>query len=201
MRRVYGLGLAGALALLGGCAFTDATINVRYPETAPSRAALGAVPPRRIEIGPVQDKRPETDKIGYKRNGFNQKTAKISTEKPVPEIVREALAAELTKNGHTVGGADAELVLSADVTEFWLDIGVGVFTIDFVGATGVEVRLRDKKSDAEVTTRRYRGYQKETAMGGLEGTWEQVMNAALEHMMREVGTDVGLAQALRAPAP
>ena len=191
--------VVGALAA-GGCAFTDATIKVAYAE--PSRGALGAVPPRRVEIAPVQDKRPETDKIGYKRNGFNQKTAKIQTTKPVPEIVRDALAAELVKNGHAVGGADSELVLSADVTEFWLDISVGMWTVDFVGATGVSLRLRPRAADAAVeVARQYRGYHKESAMGGLEGTWEHVMNTALQHMMREMATDVRLAQALRVQSP
>ena len=191
---LVGLGLAA-----GGCAFTDATIKVAYAE--PSRGALGAVPPRRVELGPIQDKRPETDKIGYKRNGFNQKTAKIQTTKPVPEIVREALAAELTKNGHVVGGPDSELVLSADITEFWLDISVGMFTLDFVGATGLELRVTPRAGEGAPVARQYRGYHKETAMGGLEGTWEHVMNTALQHMMRELATDVRLAQALRVQSP
>jgi uncharacterized lipoprotein YajG len=199
MRSWLGLAVVASVGLVSGCAFTDATIKVAYRE--PSPGALATVPPRRVEIGPIQDKRPETDKVGYKRNGFNQKTAKIQTAKPVPEIVREALAAELAKNGHVVGGPDSDFVLSADVTEFWLDISVGMFTMDFVGATGVELRVSPRAAAGAPVTRQYRGYHKETAMGGLEGTWEHVMNTALQHMMREMATDVRLAQALRVQSP
>jgi hypothetical protein len=202
MRRAVVLTLIiGTAALASGCAFTDATINVAYPEARAGRGALGTVPPRRIEIGTLVDRRPEPDKIGYKRNGFNQKTAKIQTSKPVPDIVREALAAELGKNGHVVGGADSELVLSGEISEFWFDISVGMWVVDFVGTTALQLELRPRGTDTVLASRRYRGYHKESAMGGLEGTWEHVMNTALEHMMRELSTDLALARALRAPGP
>jgi hypothetical protein len=154
-----------------------------------------------VAIDAIEDQRPEIDKIGYKRNGFNQKTAKIQTDKPVPEIVREALTIELAKNGHIVGGAEDNLALSGRVEEFWLDISMGIFTIDYVATTRLALTLVDRKSGQTLHSRTYRGYHKETAMGGLEGTWEQVTRNALQQMMREIGTDQRLAQALRRQSP
>ena len=187
--------------LLSGCAFTDAKVKVGYAEAGASRGPLSTVASRRVEVGTFADKRPETDRIGYKRNGFNQKTAKIESQKPVPEIIREALAAELAKNDHRPGASDPELVFSGEIAEFWFDMSVGFATIDFVGTTSIALNVRDAKTGTVVLSRTYRGYHKETAMGGLEGTWEHVMNTALAAMMREIGTDMRLVQALRGPAP
>ena len=200
IRHASFLALVASL-LLGGCAFTDATLKVGYADAMASRGPLATAPPRRVEVGAFADKRPETDKIGYKRNGYNQQTAKIQSEKPVPEIIRAALAAELAKNDHRPGAANPEFVLSGDVTEFWFDMRVGFFTIDFVGTTSVALDVRDPRTGTVVLSRSYRGYHKETAAGGLEGTWEQVMNSALGAMMREIGTDMRLVQALRGSGP
>ncbi len=189
--------LSSSVLFMGGCAFTDAKINVGYSEALASRGPLATVSPQAIEIAAVTDKRPETDKIGYKRNGFNRKTAKIETEKPVPEIIRDALALELKQNGHQIGGTPATLRLSADIMEFWLDINMGYWTIDFVGAASLAVKVINTKDETALMERTYRGYYKTTAMGGLEGTWEHVMNTALQEMMRDIGTDVALTEAFK----
>ena len=86
------LGLS--ILVLSGCAFTQANLNVRYAEEQARKGPLSSVKPLNIEMGEFIDKRPETDKIGYKRNGFGQQTAKIVTTTPVPQIVREAIITE-----------------------------------------------------------------------------------------------------------
>lgn len=77
----------------GGCAFTQANLDVAYNLEKAKKGPMSSLKPLNIEIEAFVDKRPETDKIGYKRNGFGQKTAKIVTKKPVPQIVREAFLA------------------------------------------------------------------------------------------------------------
>jgi hypothetical protein len=44
-----------------------------------SKGPLSTVTPRRIEVGAFTDKRPETERIGYKRNMYGSKTADIVT--------------------------------------------------------------------------------------------------------------------------
>ncbi len=194
--RLATLSLLPLLLFAAGCAFTDAKVNVGYTEALASRGPLSTVPARQVEIGPIEDKRPETDKIGYKRNGFNQKTAKIETEKPVAEIVREALAAELTKNGHQIVSAPYDVHMSVEIAEFWFEMSIGFFTVDFVGTTSVVLKAQDPKTGIILLDQTYRGYHKETAAGGLEGTWGYVMNRALQQMMRDIAADFALVRAL-----
>jgi len=186
-----------AVALLAsGCAFTDATLKVRYDEALAARGPLSSVEPRRVEITPFADKRPEIDKIGWKKNSYGMKTATIFSEKPVPEVVRDALALELAKNGHLLE-PDPQVKLTGDVTEFWFHSNIGFFTIEFVGTVGITLNVVDGKTGEVVYFRAYQGNYNEKSLGGLEGTWERVLNTALERMMHQVVTDVRLVQALK----
>lgn len=187
-----------ALLALGGCAFTQATLNVGYAEAAATRGPLSTVESRRIKLGQFVDKRPEVDKIGYKKNNLGHKTAHIVTAKPVPEIVREALLAEFTKNGHVLdAGGASDIILSGEITTFWFDYQIGFWTIEFMGTIGIALNAMDAKSGAPLLTRAYQGHYAEKSMGGLEGTWQRVMNVALERTMREMSTDPRLVQALK----
>lgn len=186
-----------AVTLLGsGCAFTDATLKVRYDEALAVRGPLANVEPLRVEIVPFGDRRPEIDKIGWKQNAYGMKTAKIFSAKPVPEVVRDALALELAKNGHRLE-ANPQVKLTGDVTEFWFDSNIGIFTIEFVGTVGITLNVVDGKTGEVVYSRAYQGNYNEKSMGGLGGTWERVLNTALERMIHQVVTDVRLVQALK----
>jgi hypothetical protein len=48
-----------------------------------------------------------------------------------------------------------------------------------------------------VYSRAYQGNYNEKSLGGLEGTWERVLNTALERMVHQIVTDVRLVQALK----
>jgi hypothetical protein len=158
-----------AVALLpSGCAFTDATLKVRYDEALAVRGPLSSVEPRRVLIVPLADKRPEIDKIGWKKNGYGMKTAKIFSAKPVPEVVREALALELAKNGHRLA-SDPQVKLTGDVTEFWFDYQVGMFTIEFVGTVGMTLNVVDGQTGEAMYSGAYQGNYNEKSLGGLEG--------------------------------
>jgi uncharacterized lipoprotein YajG len=189
------LTLAGPL--LGGCAFTTSTLNVRYDEVKSSPGPLSSAEPRRIEITAVNDKRPDTARIGYKKNGFNQKTADIKTARPVPDIVRDALGTELKKNGHLLGTGDGQLRLAADVDEFWFDLQIGFWTLQFLGTTGMTLTVMDGRTGATLHIQRYQGSHKDSRAMAYEGTWEEVMNAALEQMMRDVATDPKLVEVFK----
>lgn len=199
--------LLSAVALLGGCVFMQGTLNVGYLEA--SRGPLASVKSLRVEIGPFEDKRLERDKIGWKKNVYGMKTAYIVSSRPVPEIVRDALAVEFTKNGHIIGGATSDVVLSGEIKTFWFDVQLNFWTVDFMGTVEVALSVADGKNGALLLKRTYQGHYTEKRLGGLEGTWERVMNVALERMVRELSTDPKLLRVLKgertgsamAPAP
>jgi curli biogenesis system outer membrane secretion channel CsgG len=197
-RPALALGIASLLAgSTAGCALTPATLKLGYDDAKAARGPLATVQPLHVEVGTFVDKRPETDKIGYKRNGFGQKTANISSAKPVPDIIQEALTAEFTRNGHLKAAERKDLVLSGEVTTFWFDSQVNFWTVEFMGTVAITMNVVDGKTGAVVLIRSYQGHYNEKSGGGWTGTWERVMNTALERMLHEIGTDPKLLQALK----
>lgn len=182
---------------LGGCAFTQANLNVGYDEAKAVKGPLSEIPPRQLTIAEFKDLRPERDKIGYKRNGYGMKTANIVTQKPVPEIVRDAVTAEFSKNGHLSTGKAAEFVLAGDITTFWFDIQINFWSVEFMGTVAVDLNVTDARTGTSLLARKYQGHFNEKSLGGLDSTWERVMNTALAAMIEEMSTDLKLLEVLR----
>src|SRR3989440_8404744 len=109
-----------ALVSAGGCA-RPSGLDVRYPEAGANRAMLASVESRRVEIKPVTDGRVDTTRIGSKPDNGGD----LVTSRPVADIVREALAVEIGKNGHAVVVSRSDGILAADVGEVLLDGGRG----------------------------------------------------------------------------
>jgi len=170
----------------------QANLNVRYAEENAKKGPLSSVRPLHIEVGEFIDKRPETDKIGYKRGGFGEKTGKIVTTKPVPQIVREAILLEFLKNGHLIGKTDKDIILSGTITSFWFDLQY----VTGIGTISVNLNIIDGKTGATLLTRTYNGNYI-----GLPGPWDHgimnVMNVALERMVQQMGADNKLIQVLK----
>ena len=182
--------------ILGGWAFTQVNLNVRYAHDNARKGPLSSVKPLKFEVGEFIDKRPETDKIGYKHTGFGTKTATIVTTQPVTQIVKEAIVTEFQKNGHLMAGDHRDLLLSGTVTSFWFDYHVSFITIEFMGTVSVDLDVTNGKTGAIMLTRTYQGHYNEKSLGGLGGTWERIMNVALERMVQQMSTDNKLVQAL-----
>jgi Uncharacterized lipoprotein len=189
------LGLS--ILIVGGCAFTQGNLNVRYADDNTRKGPLSSVKPLNFEVGEFVDKRPETDKIGYKRNGFGTKTASIVTTQPVPQIVQEAMVTEFRKNGHLTTSNNKDLLLSGTITSFWFDYQVNFTTVEFMGTVSVDLDVTNGKTGSVMLTRAYQGHYNEKSLGGLEATWERIMNVALERMVQQMSTDNKLVQALK----
>jgi hypothetical protein len=112
--------------------------------------------------------------------------------------VKETLAAEFWKNGHDVTAASRDLVISGDITTFWFEFQVNFWSVEFFGTSAVTLNVVDGKTGTTLLTRNYQGHYTEKSGGGLDATWERVMNEALERMVREISTDVQLIRILKA---
>ncbi len=192
------MGLLSLLFLLSaGCALTQANLKVGYDPAKTPKSALSTAAPLTVSVAEFADKRRETDKIGYKRNGFGQNMAPIVTVKPVPQIVREAISGEFAKNGVAVDGSAFNGALTGSIDSFWFDIQMNFWTVEFMGTVGVDVTLKDTRTGEVRHTGRYEGHYNEKSLGGLDATWERVMNTALENMIRDMSTDRKFVESLK----
>ena len=180
--------VAALLALLvAGCA--GRTLDVGYPETAVRKALLANVAPRRVVVAPVNDRRGDTDRIGATPDDRKA----IVTARPVAEIVREALVLEVAKNGHQVVPGPGDVVLAADVEEFWLDTVGRSDKTQYVGRVAIAVAVADGQTGDRLWSRRYVGIRRQTAEADSKKAWREVMDTALARAIRDVATDPDLA--------
>lgn len=202
--------LAAAAALsLSACAYGDAKLNLGYDAASAKKGVLSEAPSTAIYLADVEDRRVDKQRIGYKRNGFGAKTADIVSDRPVPEIVKEALAAALEKNNHVIGGPQERIALKPSLTNFWFDYKTGLVTVEFYGQVQTELVVVDQTSGAVVYSEIFDGYYSEKTGGGLKKTWQRVMNAALADIVSKINLSTGLKDALQgaqaatvaAPAP
>jgi hypothetical protein len=181
------VGLIALLGVAGGCA--SRTLDVGYPEAETRKALLANMAPRRVVVAPVTDRRGEKDRIGASpENG-----KPIVTARPVADIVRDALVLEVARNGHEVVAAPGDVVVAADVEEFWLDAVGRSANTQYVGRVAIAVAIADGQTGDRLWTRRYVGIRRQTGEADSKNTWREVMDMALARTIRDVATDPELA--------
>jgi YajG family uncharacterized lipoprotein len=188
------LATMATLSVLGGCA---TSLDVGYLEEGANRSLLASAAPLRIVVGPVTDRRMDKTRIGGKpKNG-----EAITTTRPVADIVRDALAVELTKNGHVVVRGEGDLRLVADVEDFWLDTAGRNSTTQYVGRVALALAAMDVRSGETLLVRRYVGIRRYTGEAKATEVWRDVMDVALARAMHDIATDPELSGLLaRRPA-
>ena len=196
------LGRVAVLALgvlIGGCASTS-TVDIGYTEAKAARGPLSTVSPRRIAVA-VTDRRPLPGTlVGFKKGEPPRRIGPIVAERPIREIVHDALATELGRNNHVVvASGEADRYLTVDVREFWLDMHEGFWAIRFSGTVAIIVTVADSPDGRVLITRAYQGHAVEHGQWSREGNWKPPLDAALDGMIREAATDVRLVEALRSP--
>jgi Uncharacterized lipoprotein len=183
-----------AVLAVNGCGAKTSGLDVRYPEAGVNRSLLASAPPKRVEITPVADRRVDTARIGSRPKDGGA----IVTSRPVADIVGEALAVEIRKNGHAVVSDKADVVLSGVVEEFRLDVVAGYSSTQYVGRVVIALTVAEPRSGDRLLTRRYVGIsrrqidnEKDSDNGGRD-----VMDVALARTMHDLATDPELVAVL-----
>ena len=181
------------LAALTGCA--SRSLDVGYPAAAANRAQLASVAPRRVVVTAVADRRVTQDRIGAEpENG-----KPLVTSRPVSDIVRDALVVELGRNGHEVVAGPGEVVVAADVEEFWLDTVGRSEKTQYVGRVAIAVVLTDGATGGRLFGRRYVGVRRRLGAADAKDVWREVLDVALARTIHDLATDPDLASALGRP--
>jgi hypothetical protein len=162
--------LAGlpALALLSGCAFSDITIEP--PRAAP---AAGRTLGRGREIALVtafEDRRPQPDRCGMQKNGYNMDTADVNCTLPPPKWLADALARGLQDAGFVVTASPSPSPTAArvegDVLQFFVEPKLGFFT--FTPEADISVRLKVSTPSGLRAERVFYFKSEEVSFVGLE---------------------------------
>jgi uncharacterized lipoprotein YajG len=189
--------LAAAFALVEGCAFGTARLNVAARPGTNFKGPLSQVAPLSFDVMPLEDARSDKARIGWKKNGYGQNTADIVTTRPVTELVAEAIRAGLQQNGQTAS-TPANINISGTVTRFWFEVKPNFWTVEFTGNVECDLQFVSTRTGMTVYKSRYSGTYTDKTGGGLEATWTQVMDASLEKLVEDIVFDANLIEELNA---
>ena len=189
--------LAAALVLLQGCAFTPSQLEVQATPEAKVAGPLTEVEPVKFRATQLEDARQDKARIGWKKNGYGQNTADITTVKPVDQIVESTIDKALTDSKHSVGD-DGAIQIVGTVDRFWFDMDVNFWTVKFIGEVAATLDFIDAQTKQSIYKSKYAGSYNEDKAGGLDKTWSEVMGKALDKLIEDVVLDEDLADAIRA---
>jgi hypothetical protein len=179
--------LVTLLFLTIGCTHT---LDIKYDFEMVRKGPLSSIRSLNIVIEEFKDERP-SKKIFV--SPFI--TGNIILTKSVPQIVRDALIVEFSKNGHLViNDNDNSFTLSGTITAFCTEVKRGVWGDKSIGTININLNVINNKTSALVFKRAYDGYYEKKGQGTR---LDYIMNKTLENMMRQMSTDIELIQVLK----
>lgn len=181
--------------LIQACAFTDASLQVQHDASADVVGPVSDIDNLLFANPEIEDRRLDKERIGWKKNGYGQNTADITTVQPVEEIVEIALLDAIQDNGHVIS-EQAAIMITGSVERFWFETDVNFWTVDFMGDIQCTLNFVDVTTSETIYSSSYTGSHKKTSGGGLEKTWSEVMNEALNNLIEDIVFDEDLAEAL-----
>lgn len=187
--------LVVAVLVIQGCAFTDAQLDVAHSSGADVIGPISEAESIVFLQPALADERPDQVRIGWKKNGYGQQTADITTVEPVEVIVGAAIEDAMTDNGHAIG-EDGAVLVTGTVDRFWFDVDVNFWSVEFFGDIQSTLQFLDAASSDVIYESTYQGNYKEQKAGGLEKTWTEVMAKALDALVENIVFDEELAEAL-----
>src|SRR5262245_30629471 len=153
---------------------------------------LASIPPRRVAIPPVGDRRIDAARIGSR----SKDGSAIVTTRPVTDVVHGALVLEITRNGHAVVPGGADFTVTAAVEAFWLDEIRTYPGTQYVGRVAITVAVSDGREDNLLLTRRCIGIVRRLADKTSADDWRGVMDLALSRAVHDFATDPALVSTL-----
>lgn len=180
---------------LQACAFTDATLPVQHNEQANTVGPVSDIDARTFLQPVLEDARDDKERVGWKKNGYGQNTADITTEQPVTTIVENALADAITDNGHAISETGS-ILIRGSVDRFWFEVDANFWTVEFIADVQCTLNFVDAVTNTTIYTSSYAGSHKKETGGGLEKTWTEVLGQAVDNLIEDIVFDEDLSEAL-----
>lgn len=181
-----------SIIVLQGC--TTKTVRIDPIPELKTGGPLSGIGPLTFKINEFEDVRPHKKIIGEA-----YPTHKIELEdQKVPDIVAQAIANELKRNGHRVlqtgASGRADVIIGGVVRGYWV-AGRDYATISKVtGSVEIEINVMTSRSKEKSFSKTYRGnYYSEPFFGinllNMGPVFTDVINQALLDMIKEFTTD------------
>jgi uncharacterized lipoprotein YajG len=163
--------------------------------------------PTRFRIGEFFDNRasPHTGTfIGYiEYSSANTLSANVETCRPANVMIRAAVTNQLQAMGHKLVSKDADVTITGKITKFEVTTSQNWPKYVFLGSLDVILEVQPSAGTNPKNIRRYKAKAKNVSTKSfawnyseIEDIYEQIMQACLEDMQRQIASDAELARLL-----
>ncbi len=194
------LGIAGFAALtLAGCA-GHVAIKVDHTPPKEPTGAIASAPATAIKVVNFRDQRGDVEPIflGRRFAAMNVPMGDVTSERPVFEIVSEAVRAELAAAGHRVVADKEAVVVSGVIKKF--SVGTPVVTAlywDVVADVSLVVEIKSAATGARLMSGTYEAQATErTYLNPSDKLMKSTLERALGEVMTMLRSDGAVARAL-----
>jgi hypothetical protein len=191
---VVAIALFGSCLLLG-CGGTS-TLKLGYKPSDGEKGLLSSLPSKRIKVLPFSDQRkPEMEsiKIGSREAALSVPMGEVYAERPVFEIVRDAVQTEFVRNGHLAVGDNEYVSIRGEIRAFSVGTSVTLLYWDVIGHVSFTLEARKAVEASPVTLGPFEGKRVErTYVYPSAEIMERVTGGSLDNAIKTMGSDAAL---------
>lgn len=187
------------LFVLFGCAGT-ATLNLNYHPGAAQDTLLASVSPMKIKLSGFEDKRKkkaESILIGGRHAAFGVPMGDVYSDRPVFEIIRDAVKSELTRNGHVIVDADEDVLIRGQIETFWVETDVTPLYWDIIGKVSISVNIEGRKRSSLKLGPYSAQNVERTYLNPSKRLMEKVLGKSLNEVIQKMSSDKALIKSLK----
>lgn len=185
---------------LVGCAGT-AIVRVNYQPPESKESSLASIPPVKIKLLNFIDKREgkvEPILIGRRQAAFGTPMGDVQGDRPVFEIVRDAVKLEFTRSGHSIVNENEDIILRGEIRNFWVKTDTTPLYWDVIGEASIVVEAIKAGSGSAVLLGPYSAKNVEhTYVYPSVEIMERVLGASLNNIIKDMSSDTMLINALK----
>jgi len=177
------------------------TVKPDYQPLPGADTPLASVPALRIRLMNFEDKREnrtEAILIGRREAAGGVPMGDVFSERPIFEIIRDAIRTELMRNGHSIVLDNEDISIKGEIRKFWVGTDVTMLYWDVIGEVSIAVEVKHRAAGTPILLGPYSGKNVErTYSNPGEEIVTRVLAKSLEGVMISMSSDRELIKVLR----
>lgn len=178
------------------------TVTPNYQPPTKADTLLASVPALKIKLLNFEDKREQQAEailIGRRDAYGGVPMGDVFSERPIFDIIRNAIRAELMRNGHSVTTENEDISMRGKIRKFWVGTDVTALYWDVVGEVSIVIEVKYPTAESPILLGPYSGKNVErTHSNPSKEIATRVMVKSLEDVMHSMSSDRKLVEVLRA---
>ncbi|WP_373498054.1 YajG family lipoprotein [Desulfococcus sp.] len=188
-------------ALLTSCA-GNMIVRPDYHPPLRADAPLAAVPKLKVRLLDFADRREppmDASRVGRRETSGVMPMVDVFSERPVSDIVRDAVWTELVRNGHRIVTSDEDVTMQGDIHGFWVGTETTGPAWDVSGEVSIAFRVTYPAAGSPTVIRSYTGKNVErTYLTPGKEIMARPLVKSLADVMTSMSSDRELMAALKA---